>query len=104
MANNPNYIYTPTHVKITIHKPLYGTFCYIRETHVLKALHTGRKLLIKIPQGEFERTPQDWMENSQRIEKVFLRPDEPMVLLGNHVIHSSKPVEEKPKTKQFSLF
>lgn len=90
--SNPNYNYTSTHVEIKIHKPVYGTFVYIREEHIKRAKMRNLKLLITIPQGTYERDPDDWILNSKRIEKVFLRPDEPMVLLGNHVVH--KKIEQ----------
>lgn len=70
------------YIEVIIKKPLYGTFVYIRETFVNKAIKTGKVLRVTIPQGVAIVDPVDLKTNGKRMEKVFLRPDQPMVLYG----------------------
>lgn len=95
--NTQNYRYLDNCVEVNIRKPLYGTFVYIREEHITYAKKHGIPLKITIPHGTFTISHDDWMKNAKRIEKVFLRPDQPMVLWGNHVIKGEKP---KPKQEE----
>lgn len=106
MSNNPNYIINDYTIDIHIHKPLYGSFVYIREKYVDLAIKKGKLLKITIPEGTFERDPKEWKETGQRIEKVFLKPDEPMVLWGNHVVKlkGKETVEDKKIESQDKLF
>ena len=108
--NTQNYNYLADCVEITIHKPLYGTFCYIRDSHLNYARKHGIPLRITVPQGTAIVTVEQWMKDAKRIEKVFLRPDEPMVLWGNSVPvtgYEQKKQEKKEVKKepiQTSLF
>lgn len=72
-------------IKFKIHKPLYGTFVYLYSSKVEKAIREGKMLEIEIPQGVGIVSPHDWKKNMKTIKKVFLRPDDPMLLYGNHV-------------------
>lgn len=101
---NPNYQYNQDTIDIIIHKPLYGSFCYIRYEHIKKASATNRLLKITIPQGTYLVSPHEWMINAKRIEKVFNFKESPMVLYGNHVIPFQEKKEEKPKATQEKLF
>ena len=97
---------------ITIKKPLYGNYVYIRH-EVLRDAHMayqkGARVVVKIPQGEGEIIPLEWKKNGKVMKKVFLRPDEPMVLYGGFVplpgVAGSK-VEKKVKQEdiQSKLF
>lgn len=73
---------------ITIKKPLFDNFCYIRNETLRDAyvamLH-GRKVIVKIPQGEGEINPKKWKETGKRMSKVFNIPNRPMILYGNYV-------------------
>lgn len=64
---------------------MYGTFVYIREDHLKQAMEANLRVFVKIPQGTAEIIPSYWMASGKRMSKVFLRPDEPMILWGNHV-------------------
>ena len=77
-------------IDIYIHKPLYATFCYIRQEFIQRAIREGKQLRIKIPQGTYLIDPHDWMKNAKKMEKVFKYPDNPMILWGNHVFRKSK--------------
>lgn len=70
------------YIEVVIKKPLYGTFVYIRETFVNKAIREGKMMRVTIPQGSAVVDPNDWKETGKRMEKVFLRPDQPMILYG----------------------
>ena len=81
-------------VYVDIRKPLYDNFVYIRyDKYIRQAIDRGAKLKIRIPQGIGIHDPEEWMRTGKRMEKVFKRPDEPMVLWGNWVMF------EKPKTE-----
>lgn len=81
-------------ITITIRKPLYGTFVYLRKDILLRAIANGVKVFVKVPQGKAEIDPVKWVENGKPMKKVFLRPDEPMELLGMSV-----PIEFKAPKK-----
>jgi hypothetical protein len=104
---NPNYQVSDTTVEIIIHKPLYGSFCYIRDLYVNNAIKYNKKLKITIPQGTFLCDPVEWKESGKQIEKVFLKPNEPMVLWGNYVVklHGSETMADKEReVLQSTLF
>lgn len=86
-------------VDVEIKKPIYGTYVGIRDTYLKQAIRQGKLLKITIPEGVGIADPREWIKTGKRIEKVFLRPDEPMILYANHV---QLPVE-KPDTEQLSL-
>ena len=83
--------------EINIKKPLYDNFCYIYNAVLKLAIRHRRLLKIKIPQGIAIHNPRQWMKTGKRMEKVFLRPDEPMILYGNYV------KIEKPKSEEESI-
>lgn len=72
-------------IEVFISKPLYNNFAYINESYIKKAEKLNQKLHIKTPKGEITCTPQEWLKGAKRMEKVFLRPNEPMVLFGNNI-------------------
>ena len=84
-------------VKVTIHKPLYGNYVNIRDKFLKEAYVKGVKLEITIPNGTAVVDPKWWIQTGKKVEQVFLRPDEPMILWGNTV-----PVEIKvpPRVKE----
>jgi hypothetical protein len=79
---------------VTIRKPLYGTFCNIRESVINNAIKSGQMMLVKIPQGEAVVDPGDWKKTGKRVEQVFNFPDNPMVMWGNYV-----PIDGVSKTQ-----
>ncbi len=95
---------------IDIKKPMFDNYVYIREETLKKAARykkDGWKVVVRIPQGEGEIDPLEWYKNGKRMEKVFLRPNEPMVLYGGYVpIPKAKPEKEKPLSEedQLSMF
>jgi hypothetical protein len=85
-------------VFVDIRKPLFDNFVYIRyDTIIRQAIERGAKLKIRIPEGVGIHDPKEWMKTGKRMDKVFKRPDEPMVLWGNRVVIT------KPKTEEEEL-
>lgn len=78
-----------TVINIEIKNPLYvhgmRPFVYISDKYIKKAKKTGKLLRIKTPFGTGIVSYKDWLTNAKFMEKVFLRPDEPMKLWGNYV-------------------
>ena len=72
-------------VNITIKKPLYGTFCYIRDIYLKQAIRENKKLRITIPQGTALHDPKEWVRTGNLMWKIFKIPDKPMELWGNYV-------------------
>jgi len=92
--NNPNYNYTNNFVEINIHKPLYGTYVYIRNKHLDYAMKHEIPLKVTIPEGTYIVSDVfEWIRTGQRQEKVFLIPDKPMVLWGNHLSKMGEKVD-----------
>lgn len=94
-------------LKVTIRKPLYGNFCYIRESIINSAIYRGVQMEITVPNGKAIVDPQKWKDTGKRMSKVFLRPDEPMILWGNNVPvplpPALKKVEDKKESSQLKL-
>lgn len=86
-------------VDVTIRKPLYDNFVNIRDTYLRTAIRQGKLLRVTIPQGTAVVDPREWVATGKVSYQVFLRPDEPMKLVGNYV---PLPVE-KSDTEQLSL-
>lgn len=72
-------------IEVFIKKPIHGNFVFIRDKYLNKAESACEKLRIRTPKGERICTPAEWKRNAKYMEKVFLRPDEPMKLWGNYV-------------------
>ena len=82
--------------EITITKPLYDTYCCIRDIKIERAIKEGRQLLIKIPKGQAIHDPKKWKKTGKRIEKVFLFENNPMILYCNYVkLERIKTEDEK---------
>lgn len=81
-------------VHVTIQKPLYGTFVYVRDKYLKQAIreHTD----ITIHSGEYSCTvsPIRWIMDGKKLEKVFLIPDKPMVLYGNDILKYAEKRQE----------
>lgn len=88
-------------IEIEIKKPLYGNYVYIRESILNKAIRSGNQLLVIVPKGKAVVNPTEWKRKGQRMSKVFLRPDEPMILYGGNVPIELPKVE--PLVKQGKL-
>lgn len=73
------------YIEIEIKKPLYGSFVYIREEFLKKAMNQNTFLKVTIPQGQYLVDPRTWMASGKRMEKVFKIPTRPMILWGNEV-------------------
>jgi len=82
-------------VYVDIKKPLYDNFVYIRyDKYIKQAIERGAQLKIWTPQGIGIHDPKEWMKTGKKMEKIFKRPDEPMILFGNRVSII------KPKTQE----
>lgn len=88
-------------IEITIKKPLYGSFVYIRDTVLRQAVRRGNQIKITIPQGTMIHNASNWIKSGKRMEKIFKRPDEPMILWGNNVFKSETSKSEPKQTKLF---
>lgn len=73
------------YLNITINKPIYANYCGIREKYIWQAKRQKKMLRITTPNGVGTISPTKFMKGAERIEKVFLIPDKPMVLYANHV-------------------
>lgn len=72
-------------IEVFIEKPLYGNMCFVRDTYINKAKASGEKLHVKSPKGELTCTADEWLKGAKLMEKVFLRPNQPMRLFGKNV-------------------
>lgn len=72
-------------VSVFINKPVYGTFVYIRKSYLEQAKEEGTDIKIECPGHVCIVNPQKWIDEGQRIDKVFKIPDHPMILWGNHI-------------------
>ena len=86
---------------VEIKKPLYQNFAYIRDKYLYEAIERGVNVEIRIPQGTAVVDPKKWIKTGKRMEKVFLLPDNPMILWGNRV--PIKTEEDKKKDSQAIL-
>lgn len=90
-------------IKVTINKPVYGNFVYIRNTYIAQAWKSKVMLEITVPNGTGIMDPIEWVKTGKRMEKVFKKVDEPMILYGNNVIipeHQYKMSQTSLKKKQ----
>lgn len=74
-----------SYIDINIRKPVFGNFCYIRETYIKQARREGKLLKITTPNGTGIISPDDWEKNGKVLLKEFKIPGRPMRLVGNHV-------------------
>lgn len=83
---------------LIIKKPLYSTFCYIRDVHL-----RGKNLRVVLPQGEAVIDCKEWIRTGKKMEKVFKIAGKPMVLWGNYVripgLEAVKTAEGKVEEK-----
>lgn len=82
--------------RIIIRKPIFATQCAIREKILMEAYKRGKMLLVECPDGQEFVSPATWMNEGKKISKVFLQPDNPMILFQRAVKLAShkKPIEE----------
>ena len=99
---------------VTIRKPLYGNYCYIRGSIVEKAIRLGNKLRIVLPHGSAVVDPNDWKKDCKMMKKVFKFVNAPMILYGSWVPIKAKKGKvfptieaskiDPPEDKQLNLF
>lgn len=94
--NKDKYEITDKYVYINIEKPVYGSYVYIRDKYLDHAIAHKIPLRIEIPQGIYIIDPKVWIKTGEKIEKVFLIPEHPMKLYGNHVLKYGKKIEKVP--------
>lgn len=90
------------YINIHIQRPIYGTFCYVRDKYLKQAKREGKFLKISCPNASCIVSVTEWLSDAKRIEKVFLQPDNPMVLYGNDI--SKFEGREQAKATQEELF
>lgn len=81
--------------ELEIKKPLYANYICIREEHLL----SSPQMKVTIPKGSAIIDTHEWIKNGKLMEKVFLRPDEPMRLWCNHLL-----TEPNDDEAQLTLF
>ena len=81
-------------INIKINKPIYGTYIAIRDKYLNQALKLKTDLRVEIPQGTYIVNPRKWIKTGRKQEKVFLIPDQPMILWENHCARF--PKEQQP--------
>lgn len=72
-------------VAVHIQKPLYGSFVYVRDKYIKEAQNKGLPLRISCPGSICLVSPEEWLKDAKRIEKVYLQPNNPMILFGNDI-------------------
>ena len=72
------------YIPITINKPLYDNFCYIRDSYIKQASAEGKWLKITTPNGVGFCSPS-WMMGGKKMTKVFKYANNPMILLGREI-------------------
>jgi len=90
------------YIEVYIQKPVYGSFCYVRDKYLKQAKREGKLLKISCPDASCIVSWSDWLSDAKRMEKVFLQPTNPMVLYGNSVSKFSG--REEVKAEQRRLF
>ena len=74
-----------SNVIVRIDNPLHDSVVGIWEKHIEIAIKRKVNLEIHLPQGYGIQCPKLWKKTGERMEKVFKRIDEPMVLYVNKV-------------------
>lgn len=87
-------IYTRKYIILNYSKPIYANAFGVREKYIWDAKRTGRLLKITTPLGTTITNPQKYLEDAQRIEKVFLDSAHPMVLYVKNLVPDSKEPED----------
>ena len=78
------------YINVYIQKPVYSSFVYVRDKYLKQAKREGKHLKISCPIASCIVSPDEWLKDAQKIEKVFLMKDRPMILFGNHIAKFSK--------------
>jgi hypothetical protein len=78
-------------IEVFIQKPSYDSFVYVRDIYITRAEKTNQLLRIKTPKHERICSAAEWKQGAKVMKKVFLKPDEPMILWGNYVTKNPEP-------------
>lgn len=84
-----------------------GNYVYLRGDTLKQCIRNRAQVFVKIPSGTAEIDPIAWLAKGKMVKKVFLRPDNPMVLYGGVVPikrEVAETVEEVKEEPQKSLF
>jgi len=92
------------YLEVNIAKPMYGTYVYLWDKYIKDAKRAKLPLRITIPQGSGIYWADEWVKGSRTMEKVFLRPDEPMILIGNELEIGHTPRLKGKKKKVSDAF
>lgn len=65
---------------VHINKPIYGTCVALNDAIIKYAKNHNRRLIISCPKAKESVTPDEWVQRSIIIKKVFRYPDNPMIL------------------------
>ena len=86
-------------IKVKILKPIYGNYVGIREKYIRQAQKYHKDLQITTPNGVTTISPTRFLQGAERIEKVFLIPEHPMVLYCKNLV----PDKEEPKEELITI-
>lgn len=76
-----------------VQKPIYGLCVAIRDKVLNSAIKKKTSIRAEWNGEVYIIDPKKWVKTGERMEKVFLIPDRPMVLFSNHL--SKFPTEEQ---------
>lgn len=88
---------------VHIKKPIYGHCVAINRAIIQAAITNGRLLVVSCPGASEVIPPRAWVNRARRIEKVFRRPDEPMVLYQATVGNPQPEKQDSGKATQMKL-
>ena len=89
--------------EIVINKPIFENNVGIRDKYIEHAIALGRKLKITIADNGITgiHDPIQWKKTGKKISKVFLLPNQPMILWQNNVKPMTKEEIEKYEEIEF---
>jgi len=79
-------------INVTIKKPLFGSKVYIRDKYLNQAHRQKTQVCVSCKGEKYIVDPKEWIHTGDKMEKVFLIPEKPMVLWGNFLEKFKKEV------------
>lgn len=91
-------------VNVTIRKPLYGSFCYIRDIYLQTAIKRNIPMKVTVlGMGEAIHDPKKWIETGKKLSKVFKDINNPMILYGNYALSPDQIKQIRKEDEQFLM-
>ena len=73
------------YIEIKVNKPLYGTYFNLWDKYIDDAKRLKVPIMFTLQYGRAIYTPAEWLKGAKRVEQIFKRPDEPMVMWGKEI-------------------